>query len=455
MINVKNKQVTIVGMGKTAVALARLLLREGAMPFVSDSENRASLQPFKEELEELGVPYECGNHSPLAFTNCEIVIPSPGAPPTIEPIARAVRHGATLVSELDFAFEFCRVPILAVTGTNGKTTTTELIAAMLRACGHQVVLAGNNAYPFSQAVLDNPAPDYFVLEVSSYQLETSTGFHPWIGAVLNITEDHLTRHQSMDQYAAEKAKLFALQTADEIAVFNADDPRCVSLAPNSLAKRWSFSLRDQVAQGLWLDGGVIRQDAEAVADTGDIRIPGRHNLANVLAALTVVRAGGFDWNRCRDGLRKFHGVEHRLEDVDTVDGARFVNDSKSTNLDSLRVALDSFDEPIVLIAGGRGKGGDYAELAPLVRQKVKRLVAIGEDAPKLEDAFGTSIPVVRARSMEDAVFKARESAGPGYVVLLSPGCASFDWYNNFEERGRAFKRAVRKLADAPRLAAGA
>lgn len=454
MIDVKNKQVTIVGMGRTAVSLARLLLREGAMPFVSDSENRASMAPFKEELEALGVPYECGNHSPLAFRRAQIIMPSPGVPPSIEPIARAVDHGAALVSELDFAFYRCTKPIFAVTGTNGKTTTTELLAALVRACGLRVALAGNNATPFSGALM-GPESDYVVLEISSYQLETSRVFHPWIGAILNVTPDHLARHKSIEQYAAEKARMFARQTPAEFALANADDTICAGLVGGTKAQHLFFSLEKRVDRGLWLDGDVIREGTREVAKRNDIPLPGRHNAANALAALAMARAGGFDWIKCLAGLRAFRAVEHRIEPVATIDGVDYVNDSKSTNIDSLRVALDSYNRPIVLIAGGRGKGSDYRVLRNLMVKHVKAMITIGEDAPKFEEAFGDLVPFVRANSMDEAAHRAQERAARGDVVLLSPGCASFDWFSNFEERGRVFKRAVAALASRQPTGAGA
>lgn len=455
MIDVKNKHVTVVGMGRTSVALVRLLLREGAMPFVSDAENRAGLAPYKEELEALGVPYECGNHSPLAFQRCQVVMPSPGVPPGIEPIARAVAHGAALVSELDFAFSRCKAPVIAITGTNGKTTTTELVAAMVRACGYRVALAGNNALPFSGALLDPVPPDYVVLEISSYQLETSREFHPWIGAILNVTPDHLARHKSIEQYAAEKTKLFARQSQNEFAIVNTDDPVCAGLSKQTAAHRLAFSVEKRVPEGLWLDGNAIREGAREVAARADVPLPGRHNLANAVAALTVARAGGFDWAKCVQALRSFRGVEHRIEPVATIDGVHYVNDSKSTNIDSLRVALESFERPVVLIAGGRGKGSDYRVLRDLVAKHVKAMVTIGEDAPKLEEAFGDLVPTVRAPSLDEAVHRAQERAARGETVLLSPGCASFDWFSNFEERGRAFKRAVSSLQAVQPTAAGA
>lgn len=454
-MDVKNKNVTVVGMGRTALGLVKLLLREGALPIVTDAENRASLAPFKEELEALGVPYECGNHSAVAFDHAQIVMPSPGVPPGIEPIRRAVANGARLLSELDFAFSRCTRPVLAVTGTNGKTTTTELLAALLRACGHTVALAGNNARPFSVAVLDDPQPDYYVLEISSYQLETSTSFHPWIGAILNVTPDHLARHATIDQYAATKATLFARQTGDEFAVVNADEPICAKLATGSAAKRLAFSLSARVPEGLWLDGDIVREGRKELARAGDVPLPGRHNLANALAALTMARAGRFDWAGCLTGLRAFRAVEHRIEPVLTFEGVDYVNDSKSTNIDSLRVALESFDRPIILIAGGRGKGSEYRVLRKLVSARVKAMITIGEDAPKFEASFGDLVPAVRAASLDEAVARAHDHAVAGEVVLLSPGCASFDWFNNFEERGRAFKGAVERFASRARLAAGA
>ena len=455
MIDVKNKRVTLAGMGRTSVALARLLLREGALPFVSDAENRAALGPFKEELDRLGVPYECGNHSPLAFQRCEVLIPSPGVPPSIEPIVRAVAHGVKLISELDFAFSRCSAPIIAVTGTNGKTTATELLAALVRACGYRVALAGNNALPFSEAIVGGEKFDYVVLEISSYQLELSREFHPWIGAILNVTPDHLSRHKTIEKYAAEKAKMFAHQTPKEFAIVNADDPICAGLNKDMAAQRLSFSLEKRVTEGLWLDGDVIREGLREVARRTDVPLPGKHNMANVLAALTAMRVGGFDWAKCLDGLRAFRGVEHRIEPVATIDGVRYVNDSKSTNVDSLRVALESFEQPIVLIAGGRGKGSDYRVLRDLMAKHVKAMVTIGEDAPKFEEAFGDLVPFVRAASMDVAVLRAQEKAAAGDVVLLSPGCASFDWFSNFEERGRVFKRAVAALDSRQHTAAGA
>ncbi|GMU92273.1 MAG: UDP-N-acetylmuramoylalanine--D-glutamate ligase [Candidatus Hydrogenedentota bacterium] len=445
-MDVRGKKVTVVGLGRTSVALARLLLREGALPFVTESADGSQLADAKAELESMGVPYECGGHTDEAFAGASVVAPSPGVPPALPPIERARAAGAEVVSELEFAFPYCRSKILAVTGTNGKTTTTELLRTLVAACGRSVILAGNNATPFSSAVMAKPAPDFMVLEVSSYQLELVRTFRPWIGAVLNVTPDHLGRHGTMEAYAAAKARMFAFQDESDVAVLNRDDPYTAAMAGKTRATIWEFCLDQPVDRGLWVRGNEICLGELAVADTADTSLPGRHNLKNVLAALTMMYAGGFDWDDVIEGLRRFRGVEHRIENLGVVNGITFVNDSKSTNIDSLRVALESFNEPVILIAGGRGKGSDYRVLRELVQRRVKSLVTIGEDAPLIEEAFGDLVRAARAGSMDEAVAMAAEFAAGGGTVLLSPACASFDMFDNFEHRGRVFKDCVHRFA---------
>jgi len=459
-MDVAGKKVTVVGLGQTAVSVVRLLLREGARPFVTDSGNGPKLTPYCEALDALGVPYETGGHSEAAFEDAAVVIPSPGVSPTLAPIEAARARGSVVVGEMEFAFGYCRSRLIAVTGTNGKTTTTELLRALVAACGHSVVLAGNNAFPFSAAVMIEPAPEYIVLEVSSYQLETARTFRPWIAAVLNVTPDHLARHGTVEGYAAIKARIFARQESSDIAVVNFDDPYVRGMAACSRGVVWPFSVKDGkdgkdgsdgsdgndgIASGLYVRGGEICLGDAVVARVGDTRLPGRHNLANVLAALSVMRAGGFDWDKTLEGLRGFRGVEHRIELVASLDGVDFFNDSKSTNIDSLKVALESFERPVVLIAGGQGKGSDYGVIRELVRQRVRKLIVIGEDAAKLDAAFGDVVGVEQASDMDDAVRRAAGVARAGDVVLLSPACASFDMFDNFEHRGRVFKAGVEGL----------
>lgn len=449
-MDVRGKKVTVVGLGGTAVSLVRLLLREGALPYVSEVRQKSELLPLCRELDKLGAPCECGGHTETAFEGAAVVIPSPGVPPGIEPIRHAAEAGSEVIGEMEFAFPYCRSRILAVTGTNGKTTTTQLLRVLVESCGHSVLLAGNNAFPFSQAVVVEPAPEYIVLEVSSYQLETARTFRPWAGVVLNVSPDHIERHGDLGTYAAVKARMFAKQQPGDVAVVNHDDPLVREMAAAGQATVWPFSLETELESGLWLDGHEIRLGDLPVARVSDTRLPGRHNLQNVLAALTVARAGGFDWEKTLDGLRSFRGVEHRIEHVADVNGVAFYNDSKSTNIASLKVALESFNVPVILIAGGLGKGSDYRALRDLVHERVKKMIAIGVDAPKLEEAFGDLAPVEKATDMDDAVGRAGASAVPGDAVLLSPACASFDMYDNFEHRGRVFKDCVKELSNGKR-----
>ncbi|MDQ1256238.1 MAG: UDP-N-acetylmuramoylalanine--D-glutamate ligase [Candidatus Hydrogenedentes bacterium] len=442
-MDLEGKRVTIVGMGRTALALARLLLGHGARPFVTDVKDASVLADSCAELDALGIPFECGGHTRAAFAGTSLVVPSPGVSPRIAPIAQARQDGADVLSEMEVASRFCRAPILAVTGTNGKTTTTELLRSLVAACGHTVTLAGNNDLPLSAAVMAEQTPEYVVLEVSSYQLDLAVTFRPWIAAVLNVTPDHLARHGTIEAYADVKARIFANQRAGDTAVVNADDSYTARMTAGNGAARWAFSMKGRVEPGLWLDGDDIRMGGEAVARTSDNPLPGRHNVENVLAALSMMRAGGFDWDRTLAGLRAFRGVEHRIEFTASLNGVDYYNDSKATNIESLLAALDSFERPIVLIAGGEGKGSDYRVAREPVRRHVKAMVTIGQDAPLLEEAFGDIVPATRAGDMASAVRVAGGLASAGDIVLLSPACASFDMFRNFEERGRVFKDCVR------------
>lgn len=444
MNSLQGKQVTVFGLGRSAVGAARLLLREGAVVFVTDSADRPEHARYRSALEDLGVPYETGGHSARA-EEAAYAIASPGVPPDIPPLQRLRERGVSVIGELELGTRFCRSKMIAVTGTNGKTTTTEWLRCMIAACGRTVGLAGNNDNPLSMAVLADPAPEFMVLEVSSYQLETADTFHPTAACVLNLTPDHLGRHKTMEGYAAVKNRLFARQGAGDTAVLNADDAYVSAMAVPAGVRRVEFSLRGPVRDGLWLEDGLLRGSEGQSFPVAESPLPGRHNIENALAALALMQAAGFDWESACASLKGFRGVEHRIEWVGEAQGTGYFNDSKSTNIDSLRVALESFSRPVVLIAGGRGKGSDYSVLAEGVRAHVARMITLGEDAPKLEAAFGALVPWERAESMADAVLRARRAATPETDVLLSPGCASFDLYENFEERGRDFKACVRRL----------
>ena len=446
-MDLHGKRVTVFGLGNSGIAAVRLLLREGALPLVTDTASRAQVQPYAKVLSALGVPFETGQHSQHALGYGEIAVVSPGVNPENAAVRSMRDRGVPVLGELELGWRFCAAPVLAVTGTNGKTTTTELLHHLVTACCTDVLLAGNNDCALSHAVVSGGPVDWVVCEVSSYQLQTTSSFHPKVAAVLNIAPDHLERHGTVEAYAKIKERIFTAQGPGDAAVLNMDDPIVAAMRPPSGVRVLGVSLERRVEDGLWLDGKAIRRGTEKVAERADIPLPGQHNVYNALTALATMRAAGFDWARTLDGLRTFQGVEHRIERVAEVEGVVYFNDSKSTNVDSLRVALESFERPIVLIAGGRGKAGsDYGVLEGLMRKRVRALVTMGEEAAVLEAAYGGMAPTTRARDMREAVETARALAQAGDVVLLSPGCASFDAYANYKERGTDFKQCVAQAA---------
>ena len=452
-MDLAEKKVVLVGMGRSTTAAARLLLREGARPFITESSDAPRLDPWRAQCLEMGVSFELGGHTMDAFEGAEMVVTSPGVPLASDLLAPMRVRGIPIIGELELASRFCRSRIIALTGTNGKTTATELLRAMIAACGRTVDLAGNNDRPLSLVALLEDQPEFVVVEASSYQLETAGTFHPWIAAALNVTPDHLKRHGTMEGYSVAKTRIFRCQGPGDIAVVNAGDPFTRAMKMPAGVDRIEFSLSRETPCEAWMAGDGYYLRGERLAETGDNPLPGRHNAENVLCALAMLAAGGFDRGGMVAGLRAFKGVEHRIEHVLAENGVDWYNDSKSTNVDSLRVALESFNRPLVLIAGGQAKDSDYRVIRDLFAVHVKHMVAIGDDAPRFAEAYGDLAPWSRADSMDDAVARARRAAAPGDVVLLSPGCASFDWYGNFEERGRDFKRAVRTLCGGARTGA--
>jgi UDP-N-acetylmuramoylalanine--D-glutamate ligase len=437
-------EIVIAGMGRSGLAAAELALRKGMRPCLSDSRPAAALETGVAFAEKCDVPYECGGHSEEMFRNADVIVLSPGVPPE-QPLLKACREqGVPVISELEFAWQFCNTAVLAVTGTNGKTTTTELLRAMIAACGHRTGLAGNNAVPFSRAVLEEPVPAYLVLEVSSYALERAFTFRPQVAAALNLSEDHLGRHRTMEEYARVKSRIFARMRAGGSAVLNADDPYTREMPVPDDVAILTFSRRGQYADVI-AGEEFIRVKGDAVLPVSEIPLPGAHNLENALAAIAMIHAGGFEMDRALGGLRAFRGVEHRIEYVGDFKGAAWYNDSKATNIGSLRVALESFGQPVVLIAGGEGKGADYRVLRDTIAAHARHLITLGRDAPLLEDAFGDLLPLDRAQDMAGAVALAAGCVEKGDIALLSPGCASFDMYPDFEARGRDFKACVMAL----------
>jgi len=445
----QGKQVVVVGLGGTGLAAARLLLHDGASVLVSEAGPETEHGDAAAELRLLGADCEFGGHSIERFTAADAVVISPGVPQSIESVRAAGDAGIRVISELEMAFEFARSPIIAVTGTNGKTTTCTLIHRMLDSSGRTAVYTGNTEMPFSEAVAASLAPEVYVIEVSSFQLELIESFRPDIGILLNVTPDHLDRYEGFDHYVATKLRLFENQMPTDFAVFNAADPRPLGVAPQIGSQKVLFDARREVETGCWAADGSIRYrlpgDQGTVCPTADVAIRGEHNIENALAACAGALLAGARPENCAAVLREFRGLEHRLETVAEIAGVMYVNDSKSTNVAALRCALMAFDKPVVLIAGGLGKGERYDTLQPLVEQHVRAMMLIGEEAATMESELGAHAQAHQTRSVEEAVRAASEIAQPGDVVLLSPGCASFDMFTNFKHRGTVFKDSVHKL----------
>ena len=447
--DVRGKKISIIGMARSGVAAARLLQRKGARPFVSDKSGEENLQSEIKQLANDGIPYETGGHTERVY-DCSLLVVSPGVPSDAPVLVNAQKRNIKIVSELEIGSLFCQASIVAITGSNGKTTTTTLLGRILGDAKKKHVVAGNIGTAFSSVVLELAPTDIAVLEVSSFQLDHIETFRPRISVILNITEDHMDRYDhSMEQYAASKARIFENQTTDEILVYDADDEWCRKEAARAKCRTIGFSLKATQEEGAFVENGflvtVIDGKRIEVIPCGDISIKGMHNLYNSMAATLVGQLLGVGSASIRSTLKNFKGVEHRLEFVREVDGVRYYNDSKATNVDSVWYALQSFSEPIVLLLGGRDKGNDYTRLVDLVKEHVKAIVALGESANTVENAFRDSTSVTRAGSMDDAIRKARSLATAGDVVLLSPACASFDWFKNYEHRGLVFKELVNNL----------
>lgn len=438
-------KVLVVGAGKSGLASAEFLASHGARPTLTDAKQ-------KEELRVCpglrGVALATGGYPPV--DGFDLVVTSPGVPPRETVLVEARKRGIPVIGELELAFRFCRVPMVAVTGTNGKTTTTSLIG-VIAALDRPTLVGGNIGVPLISRVEDLPADALVVAEVSSFQLATTVTFRPAVAVVLNIVPDHLDWHGSMTAYVEAKARILANLTILDTLVVNYDDPGTQELGQGCPGRVLFFSTRRILEQGAFVAGGriVFRQDGreEDVAGVDCLTLPGNHNLANALAAVAAARAAGIPSEAVARGLAAFGGVRHRLETVAVHDNVRWVNDSKGTNPAAAITALASFPGPLILIAGGRNKGSDFGELAATVVQRVRFLVLLGEAAPEIAEAVGRlgEIPAQRVADLSEAVRVAAGTARPGDTVLLSPACASWDMFRNYEERGDEFCRLVRQL----------
>jgi len=445
-------KVSIIGAARSGLAAAKLLKLQGAQVFVSDKESAEKLKPQISTLNSLQIPFEVGGHTDRVY-DCSLIVISPGVPSNAPVIVEAQRRGIDVVSELELASWFCKAPILAVTGSNGKTTTVTLLGRIFERAGRSCVVAGNIGSAFSNFVLDLDETSVAVVEVSSFQLDHIRSFRPKTAVILNITPDHLDRYgKSFESYIASKRRVFKNQTKEDALVYSFDDS-VTSLEVRKHASQHvrvlPFSAETKLDEGAFVERGRVMVSmsgkVEEIIDAKDIAIKGLHNLYNSMAASLAAKAMGVAAGPIREALMTFEGVEHRLEFVRQVNGVKYVNDSKATNVDSVWYALQSFDEPLIVLMGGRDKGNDYSRLNDLVRRHVKTIIAIGESADKVFEAFRNITRVEKADSMESAVRKAAELAVRGEVVLLSPACTSFDWFDNFEHRGRVFKEIVMNL----------
>jgi UDP-N-acetylmuramoylalanine--D-glutamate ligase len=438
--------VTVLGLGASGVAACRVLSRVGARVRASDNKQQEALGTAARELRERGIEIESGGNRPSFARGSELVVLSPGVPLDNPIIEWARSEGVPVISEVELAYCLSEARFAAITGTNGKTTTTSLLGAMLTSTDAKVHVCGNIGVPITSVAAGLGRDHILVVEVSSFQLDTCVSFRPEVGVLLNVTPDHLDRYPSYEAYTASKGRLFMNQEPGDHAVVNYDDDMCMAASRDTEATNHYFSLRKEVPEGAFIRGGrvVVRADRQerTVFAIDTLKIKGPHNLANSLAAALAALALGFEDEAIRKGITGFEGLEHRYEHVADIAGVAFINDSKATNIDSVRVALEAARPPVFLIAGGRDKEGDFGVLAPLVRSKVREILAIGEAREKLERTFSDITPVLLLNSLEEAVSAAREKAEPGATVLLSPGCASYDMFSNFEERGRAFKKAV-------------
>lgn len=445
----RNKKISVIGAARSGVAVAKLLQGQGARVFVSDKAGPEKLSTEAQMLCELGIAHELGGHSDRVY-DCSLIVISPGVPSNAPVVLEAQTRALTVVSEVEVASWFCRSPIIAITGSNGKTTTTTLIGRILGDAKKKHAVAGNIGTAFSSIVLELAPTDLAVLEISSFQLDHCETFRPHIAAIMNVTQNHMDRYDhSMEKYAESKARIFMNQSGDDALIYDADDEQTVKIVQRARCRRIPFSIRERLTEGAYAEGRVLvtalNGKRTEVINLDDISIKGPHNLYNAMAASLVGQLTGVGTASIRATLKNFKGVEHRQEFVREVNGVRYYNDSKATSVEAVWYALQAYDQPIILMLGGRDKGNDYSRILDLVQGHVRAIVAMGESAEKVEKAFFGTKPVRRANSIDEAVQTAQSLAQRGDVVLLSPACASFDWFENYEQRGRVFKELVKNL----------
>ena len=451
-LDVQGKKVTVMGLGRSGAAACKLLASRGAFVTGSDHRPARKIETNLADLERRGVRCEFGPHRPETFLQAGLIIVSPGVDSNLPLLQKARAQGIRVWSEVELAFRATQASFVAITGTNGKSTTTTLIGLMIKHAGKKAVVAGNIGTALCDVVPGLSPEHWVVAEISSFQLETIDTFRPCVALLLNVTPDHLDRYADLSQYQEAKARIFLNQEPRDMAVLNADDPLTVEAGAQGKARQILFSERQPVREGAFVKDGMfwlrLGGKEEAICSREDVKIQGAHNTENVMAAIAAAGLLGVPTSSMREILRQFGGLEHRLEIVAEIAGVRYVNDSKGTNVGATVKSLESFPGGrIILIAGGLDKASDFRPLIPPVKERVKAIILIGQARDKLQAILQDTCPTQGAASLEEAVKAATSMAAPGDVVLLSPACASFDMFRDFEERGRVFKAVVRQLRD--------
>ncbi len=465
-LNLKNRKVLVVGLARTGLAVARFLKNRGAQVTATDLKKKDELGSYAQEAFTMGISLNLGTHEIESFTGSDLIVLSPGVPHSITPLEAARRAGIPVIGEVELASRYINELIVAITGTNGKTTTTSLIGEMLKASGCSVFVGGNIGAPLIDYLNSGTHADVIVAEISSFQLDTIETFRPKVGVLLNITEDHLDRYNDFRHYVRSKARLFKNKESTDVAVLNRMDPAVCELESGIRGQKLYFNINsDTSTQTLPLQGGgqgggerldgVELQDNEMICSLpgkppiilslAKFRLKGEHNLENAAAASLAALVAGAGRAGIQMALDTYEGLHHRLEYVGNVNGVQYYNDSKATNVDAVKRSLEGFDSPVILIMGGRDKGGSYTFLKGPIKKRVKRLIAIGEARETILNALGGATHGEGTRTLADAVRLAHQAAAPGDVVLLSPGCSSFDMFTDYAERGEAFCKAVREL----------
>ncbi len=447
-MDLKGKKVLVVGLGKSGLAAALFLRRQGAQVTVSDVRSADALAKDIPALLEEGINVEAGGHGLLTFRRQDLIVISPGVPLDTPELVQARNFGRPIIGELELAARYLQGKILAITGSNGKTTTTSLVGEILERAGLPTLVGGNIGVPVIDLIPDSTPDTWSVLEVSSFQLESTEQFHPAISVILNITPDHLDRHGTFENYALAKERIFAAQTEEDYVVLNADNVRAAHAAEHAKARVYWFSLDRSVPQGAWVEQGQVvfrvAKDApvEGILPLSSIPLKGEHNVENVLAAVCAGRLAGASARAAREAIEKFRAVEHRLEYVATINGVEFYNDSKATNVDATAKAIAAFSGGIHLILGGKDKNSDYTQLSQLLRERVHAVYTIGSAAAKIESHLRGVVSLHSCETLAKAVNAAASAAHPGDVVLLAPACSSFDQFDSYEHRGHVFKQLV-------------